>query len=107
MGKERDRLSKVRGFAKRVGEKHRVERVILFGSAARGEEKEDSDFDLILVSEEFKGKSALKRPVPFYLEWDLRRPVDFLCYTPEEFNRLKRGVTIVREAVRNGIEIEV
>ena len=31
--------------------------------------------------------------------------VDFLCYSPEEFKRMKNRATIVREAVLHGIEI--
>jgi hypothetical protein len=37
--------------------------------------------------------------------WDLNYPVDFLCYTPEEFNKLKKEVSIVSEALKEGIEI--
>jgi predicted nucleotidyltransferase len=104
MDKEKaDILSRLKDFIKR----HRVERAIVFGSAARGEAGEDSDLDVILVSHEFKGKSALKRPVPFYVDWDLGYPVDFLCYTPEEFSDLKKRATIVRVALKEGIEIEV
>ncbi|ATZ60999.2 MAG: hypothetical protein DDT33_01410 [Firmicutes bacterium] len=94
-------LSRLKDFIK----KHGVKKAILFGSVARGESREFSDLDVILVSEEFEGKSALKRPVPFYLEWDLGYPVDFLCYTPEEFEKKKKEITIVREAVKEGIEI--
>lgn len=102
MDKERaEVIRKLKEFIK----KHAVERAILFGSFARGEAREDSDIDLILVSREFEGKSSLKRPVPLYMDWDLGYPVDFLCYTPEEFNSLKKKVTLVREALKEGIEI--
>jgi predicted nucleotidyltransferase len=37
-----------------------IEKAILFGLYARGEAKEDSDIDLILVSKEFEGKSPLQ-----------------------------------------------
>jgi hypothetical protein len=37
---------------------------------------------------------------------DLNYPVDFLCYTPEEFNKLKKEVSIVSEALKEGVEIE-
>ncbi len=94
-------IKKIRAFLK----KQAVEKAILFGSYARGEAKEDSDIDLILVSKEFEGKSALKRPVPFYIEWDLGYPVDFLCYTPKEFNDLRKQVSIVSQALKEGIEI--
>ncbi|MBU4075495.1 MAG: nucleotidyltransferase domain-containing protein [Euryarchaeota archaeon] len=102
MDKERiEIIKKLRAFLK----KQDIEKAILFGSYARGEAKEDSDIDLILVSEEFEGKSQLKRPVQFYLEWDLGYPVDFLCYTPKEFNDLRKQVSIVSQALKEGIEI--
>jgi predicted nucleotidyltransferase len=94
-------LSEIKKFIR----KHMVEKAILFGSFARGDEGEDSDIDLILVSKEFEGKSALKRPVPFYIDWHLGYPVDFLCYTPEEFNDLRKQVGIVSQALKEGIEI--
>lgn len=101
-GKRTEIIDDVRKFVKRHKD---VVKAVLFGSAARGEMKENSDIDLILVSERFEGKSALKRPVQFYLDWDLGYPVDFLCYTSEEFDTLRKKATIVREALKEGIEI--
>ncbi len=101
MIEETEIIGKLKAFIR----KHAVEKAILFGSFARGEAREDSDIDLILVSKEFEGKSALKRPVPFYIEWDLGYPVDFLCYTPKEFNNLRKQVSIVSQALKEGIEI--
>jgi hypothetical protein len=40
-----------------------------------------------------------------YDHWEIDHPVDFLCYSPEEFKRMKNRATIVREAVLHGIEI--
>ncbi|MDP2845506.1 MAG: nucleotidyltransferase domain-containing protein, partial [Candidatus Methanoperedens sp.] len=71
MDKERTEIiGKLREFIK----KHTVEKAILFGSFARGDARKDSDIDLILVSREFEGKSALKRPVRFYIDWNLGYP---------------------------------
>lgn len=102
MDKERvEIIKKLRDFLK----KHAIEKAILFGSYAREEAKKDSDIDLILVSREFEGKSSLKRPVQLYMDWHMGYPVDFLCYTPEEFNNLKKQVSIVSQALKEGIEI--
>lgn len=79
--------------------------MILFGSRARGKVHRYSDVDLLIVSEKFRRKDVIDRAYPLYLEWDLDYPVDFLCYTPEEFRRLSRRVSIVREALREGIAI--
>ncbi len=79
--------------------------MLLFGSRARGTAGDESDVDLIIVSSTFKGEKFRYRPLGFHKYWRSDYPVDFLCYTPEEFNKLRMQITIVREAVENGIEI--
>jgi len=95
-------LSKFKG---RLSSDIPLRKMILFGSMATGRAHKDSDIDLILVSDKFRGKKSFRRSIGFYKYWDLDYPVDFLCYTPEEFNKLKNQISIVREAVRKGIEI--
>jgi len=82
-----------------------INKIIFFGSRARGKFHGDSDIDLIIVSPKFRRLNYFKRGAKMYDYWNLNYPVDFLCYTPEEFNKLKKQVTIVREAVEHGIEI--
>ena len=59
----------------------------------------------MIVSKQFKKLKFRKRASKMYDYWNLDYPVDFLCYTPEEFNKLKNRITIVKEAVETGIEI--
>ena len=92
-------------FKRKLSSDIPLSKMILFGSTATGRAHRDSDIDLILVSEKFRGQKSFKRSIGFYKYWDLDYPVDFLCYTPEEFNKLKRQITIVSEAARKGIEI--
>jgi hypothetical protein len=33
-------------------------------------------------------------------------PVDFLCYTPEEFRKLSKQISLVKQAIKEGIEIK-
>ena len=82
-----------------------LDKLIFFGSRAKGKFKKYSDVDLILVSKEFKKLKFRKRATKMYDFWNLDYPVDFLCYTPEEFNKLKKQITIVKKAVEGGIEI--
>ena len=79
--------------------------MILFGSYARGKTHRFSDVDLIVVSPRFRRKNIAERASPLYLEWDLDLPVDFLCYTPEEFETLSKRPSLVREALEEGIKI--
>lgn len=104
MGK-RKHLGYLKEFKEQLSQKISVEKMILFGSRATGKPKRWSDFDIIIVSKKFKNMDTLKRPLGFHDDWTIDYPVDFLCYTPKEFNKLKKQVTIVREAVREGIEI--
>lgn len=70
-----------------------------------GTADDDSDIDLIVVGDEFRDKSPLKRLFELYLEWAMDYPVDFLCYTPEEFEEKRNEVSIVRHAINEGITI--
>ncbi len=104
--KERSSLiSELRRFRKKLQKRYAIEQMILFGSTARGQTGRYSDVDLIVVSKRFRRKGAIERATPLYLEWDLGVPVDFLCYTPEEFRILSRRGGLVREALREGIHI--
>jgi predicted nucleotidyltransferase len=67
-------------------EKYEPEKIILFGSAARGESGSDSDADFLII----------KKEIPFYGADRIRElsrivnrniPVDFLVYRPEEFEK--------------------
>ena len=105
MGRKKH-LDLLREFKKKLSKKIPIKKMILFGSRAGGKPHRWSDFDLIIVSEKFRKKRSLRRAIGFYDYWNLDYPVDFLCYTPEEFNKLKNQITIVREAVKEGIEIK-
>ena len=104
MVKKKD-LEIVKKFKKDVSEKIPIKKIILFGSRARGKVHKWSDFDILIVSSKFRGIDSFKRSPLFYSYWDYDYPVDFLCYTPEEFNKLKKRITIVREAIKTGVEI--
>jgi len=79
--------------------------IIIFGSRARGDAKEDSDIDVIVVSDYFKGIPFLKR-MPMLLRMiDFEKHIDFLCYTKDEFERIKDNSVIVSSALQEGIEI--
>ena len=106
MGSKTDGLIEdLENFRRRLQKSFAIERMILFGSRARGRHRRSGDVDIIVVSERFRGKGAIERATPLYLEWDLGLPVDFLCYTPEEFRDLSRRGGLVREALREGIPI--
>ncbi len=105
-GKKTKLLKELSEFKEKINKDYKLKKMILFGSRAIGKYNKESDVDLIIVSSKFKKKGNVHRAPNLYLNWDLDYPVDFLCYTPEEFNKLKKQITIVREAVKEGIEIK-
>ena len=70
----------------RIAEAIHPQRIILFGSWARGERGPHSDIDLLIIQE-----STLPRPQRYAqvrrLFWGMGLPMDILVYTPEEFAR--------------------
>lgn len=98
-------IKNLKSFKKRVNKDFKLDKVIFFGSRAKGSPRRHSDVDLILVSSKFKKLDFIERGAKMYNYWDIHYPVDFLCYTPKEFNKLKKQITIVQEAVKEGIEV--
>lgn len=107
MGKAKSEIIPIlKEFRRRVAKKYGVERMILFGSRATGKGRKDSDIDLLMVC---RRKSKLKLLSQLYHEWHIVQqidyPVDFICYTPREFEDLRKRITLVREAVKEGVEV--
>ncbi|RLI82561.1 hypothetical protein DRP07_04950 [Archaeoglobales archaeon] len=107
MGKKELDISEIEDFLKKISRKYGIRKAVVFGSSVRGEFGKDSDIDLIVISDEFEGVSPLKRPVKLYLEWDLDYPVDFICYTTKEFEKLEKRPSLVREALKEGRIVEL
>lgn len=95
----------LRKFKRLVEKRFRLERMILFGSRARDDWLYTSDVDLILVSENFQSMNFLQRMREISQLWDCDLLLEPLCYTPEEFERKKNELGIVRNALEHGIEI--
>lgn len=105
MGKKQIIIKQLTDFKKNLLKKIKIKKMIFFGSRVAGKPSKWSDIDLIIVSPNFKGKKFRYRSLGFYEYWDLDYAVDFLCYTPDEFNKLKNQITVVKEATKSGIEI--
>ena len=82
----------------------------LWGSYVYGNPKEDSDIDIALISKDFKQYRFIKRSTEVanrlrtWADKDLP-DIDFLCYTPEEFEKKKKEIGLAKEIVERGIKI--
>lgn len=104
MGKREIIIKKLSEFKKEASKKIPIAKLIFFGSRALGKAREESDIDLIVVSEYFKNIDCARGKY-LYDFWDLNYAVDFLCYTPKEFEKLSKKVSIVSMAIKEGIQI--
>jgi predicted nucleotidyltransferase len=106
MGGRETLVRQLRSFREDLAQRIHVDKMILFGSRTSEDPPESSDVDLVTVSDDFEGTRSRYRALGFRSLWNLDYAVDFLCVTEKEFEKLSRQVTIIREAVRTGIEIE-
>lgn len=103
--KKTEIINSVKKFISIAKQKTEIEKVIMFGSQARGEPTENSDVDIIIISKDFENKKSYKRASPFYFMWNLPYDGDIICLTPEEFNIKKKQIGIIKTAAEEGIEI--
>lgn len=78
------------------------QKIILFGSAAAGEMKEDSDLDLVIIKETKKDfYERIGEALRLVRDITPKPPIDFLVYTPSEFERMKKESYFVKEEIFN------
>lgn len=92
----------IQNITRQLIEKYKPEKIILFGSAVRGEFGPDSDLDFLVI----------KKKVPFNgieRRWEIRRlvkknlPADFLVYQPDELQAcLKIGDPFIKTILEEG-----
>ena|SRR3989338_1149169 len=105
MGRKKN-IEKLKEFKAEVSKYYPLQKMILFGSRATGRPRFDSDFDILVVSSRYKEMNVFLRGIELYNYWKLHYPVDFLCYSPQEFEKLKKDPSsIVSEVMEKGIEI--
>ena len=76
------------------------EKIILFGSLARGDWDEVSDIDLIVIYH--TDKAFLERMKELYVSWNIPKAVDILAYTPSEFQKMMDESCFVADVVKEG-----
>ena len=99
-----ERLQKI---SERLKKEYHAEKVILYGSYARGEATEDSDVDLFIIAptkERFFERMATVKSVVHDLRW--RLPFSPIVLTQAELEERKKvGDQFIEEILENGIEI--
>ena len=88
-------------FAKALeAEGIKPQRIVLFGSHSTGTQREDSDIDLIVISEDFTGKGYWKRiDVLSAAIAAVFQPIEAIAMTPQEW---QNGQSRIIDYARNG-----
>lgn len=93
-------ISAIRRYVRQVVEKFQPDKVILFGSYARGDQREDSDVDLLVVMPAWNEISKACR-----ISWELPAPftLDLIVRTPKHLQRgLDETDWFLREVMETG-----
>jgi predicted nucleotidyltransferase len=102
---DRETAVTAKRFANVLRQQMSVNQLILFGSRARGDNFVTSDFDFVLVSNDFAGVPFVKRASQLYELWHSTRDLEVLCYTPDEWRKLRDRRGILLNARKEGILI--
>jgi predicted nucleotidyltransferase len=89
-------------ITQQIIDKYQPEKIILFGSAARGESDPESDADFLIIKKNTPHYGADRiRQLSRIIERSIA--VDFLVYRPEEFDkRLEMGDPFLTAIVKEG-----
>ena len=94
-------MKQIRTLGRRIAREFHPQRIILFGSHARGTAGTDSDVDLMVIMP-FEG-SGFRCSLDILNRLDLRLPIDLITYRPEDVaRRYAEGDPLVREALDRG-----
>ena len=93
---------KIDKMVRLIVKKFKPEKIILFGSYARGTPTRDSDVDLLIIMPVSGSKREKRIEIGVALH-DIRIPKDIIVATPDEVERRKNLVgTIIRPAIEEG-----
>ena len=92
---------KISEIVNKIAENYDPDKIILFGSYAKGTANTDSDLDFIIVKKTDTPKQKRGREVRKYLLGAMI-PIDLKIYTPDEFEKEKNSVySFLNSAIKN------
>ncbi|HOK66136.1 MAG TPA: nucleotidyltransferase domain-containing protein [Anaerohalosphaeraceae bacterium] len=76
------------------------QKIILFGSYATGQQQQDSDIDLVVISEDFEEKGYWERiELLSAAIYKVFKPIEAVAMTPQEW---QSGNSFIADYARNG-----
>ena len=109
-------MTKARQEIKRIIKRYAIEleklgiitkKIMIYGSYAKGHPREGSDIDLLVISEDFKGRNLRERlEILGLAAGRVFEPIEARGYTEEEIIDKERG-SFLDEIVTNGIAVSL
>ena len=93
-------MTAIRRFARRIAERFRPDKIILFGSYAYGKPHEESDVDLLVI---MRTKNAIDQSIRIKMAFARLFSLDLIVRTPWQIERgLKDDNWFLREIIEKG-----
>ncbi|HCE46088.1 MAG TPA: hypothetical protein DET40_21295 [Lentisphaeria bacterium] len=94
--------NKIRKYARDIGKRFHPDRIILFGSYARGSAEEDSDVDILVIMEHDNPRNV-DQAIAIRLQLDAAFPMDLIVKRPSEVSeRLSMKDTFLSSVLQDG-----
>ena len=94
-------INDIQDFSKRLVECYKPDKVIIFGSRARGKAGRDSDVDILVLMP--KEGDSVQLPVDMRLRLNPRFPLDLMVVSSKRFRkRVRAGDSFLREIDEEG-----
>ena len=78
----------------------KTDKLILFGSYSKGQSREDSDIDIVVISRDFNNKSYWERiDILSNAIYEIFEPIEATAFTPEEWQRQE---SLIIDFAKNG-----
>ena len=88
-----------------LNKKYKIKKIYLFGSSVSGTFSENSDLDVILISNDFSKIPFIKRMGTILQMIEFPIHIDFFCYTEKEFKEIKETSIIISNGLKEAIKV--
>ena len=97
------RRQDIKEWCETVAREFRPDRIVLFGSYARGNPTEDSDVDVLVVMPLGRGQRDVRRAAAIRDRVRASFPMDLIVRSPQQIaRRLAQGDSFVADVLRHG-----
>lgn len=90
---------------KKIKKKYPDAKILLFGSRARGDHLNSSDYDVLVLSGAFESVPFRKRLEEVYDLMDRPANIEIICLTHNEFSKRKNELSIIGTIAKEGIPL--